>query len=1013
MDRAPNRSKNGSDELPSPLPLVGRLEELSDLLRLLRSGDGGHPPLAVLTGEAGVGKSRLLDALGAEAASRGWKVARGRAFPMEAGVPYSVFSDAFLPLLRDLDADRLTVLSRGGEGELGYLFPALLGGARPRSSPTSNPEELRSRIFWTFAELLKNWSRREPLLVALEDLHWADESSLQLLHFLARQTGSARIGFLCTYTITERGRNPSLMRVERSLLAMGRARLHELGPLDPDEVLELVRRTFEADERVVQEFSTLLFEWTRGNPFFVEEVLKALVEAGRLHRRDGTWLGWEIRRPELPASVRDAVVSRLERLGGPARRVADLVAVTGARTSYRLLHEVSELPHAVLLETLETLCEHRVLREQTADEAVVYDFVHPLVREILHSEFGLARLRLLHGTIAEALEELYGPRSMEHADELAYHFARTDAGHLAGKAARYLAAAGRAALARRADREAVNYLASALEQMERQRAARPEPSLHRPTLLTELARAHHHLGEYDEAIRRWSEARTLLQGDPERRAEVERYLGLAHFWNGDPGQAMTNLDRALESATGGGALRAAARIRLSRGMCLQETGRPEVALEEIRRALDTAARLEDPGLLARVHRSLALAHVWTGPPAAVFEHAARGLELAAETDDDQVRFWCRWAIAVNQGLSGQTAEMARELEEARGLAEGLRSPVLRLWTAEMTIEHHYATGRWDSGIALGERSIAMARTLNQHMLLPRLLVWVAAMYLERGDRDRGGTLVDEACRLAGLGGGEPGRSRSVHALVPAHIGRAHFHLYGCEYEQAVEVGERGLGIAEGTGYVLWSLHRLMPVVAEAYLWLEDMEGARRICTRMRQHAERLHHPLGHAWADACDAMIRWKEGDAREGAARMREAARALEAIPMIPAAARVRRQLAGRLEEIGDVEGSLRELRKVHDTFSRLGAERELEKARDQFRDLGRRPPPRFSTNGIGGLTDRELEVAVLVATGMSNKAVARDLGISPRTVTTHLTNIYQKLDLSSRLQLADLIRQGDLDGR
>ncbi len=138
----------------------------------------------------------------------------------------------------------------------------------------------------------------------------------------------------------------------------------------------------------------------------------------------------------------------------------------------------------------------------------------------------------------------------------------------------------------------------------------------------------------------------------------------------------------------------------------------------------------------------------------------------------------------------------------------------------------------------------------------------------------------------------------------------------------------------------------------------------------------------------------------------MRHAAEALERIPMVPEAARIRRQLAGRLAELGDREGSLRELRTVHDTFSRLGAELELEKARIQFREVGQRPPPRKSGDGVAGLTGRELEIARLVAHRKSNKAIGKALHISPRTASTHLSNIFQKLDVSSRGELADMIR-------
>lgn len=1005
-------SRPGSTVLPSEgspggpqarLPLVGRRGELRALLDLLDLPPGEVEPVVFLTAESGVGKTRLSQSVASRAAEKGWTVAAGRSFPVEAGVPYAPFADAFLPVLRSLGPETLTVLSRGGERELAYLFPAL--GVESDLPPGSrgDPDEFRTRILWNFAELLRSLAGRTPLLVVLEDLHWSDASSLQLLHFLARQRGSSPILYLCTYSDDERDHNDFLVRTERSLQGLRLCRRHALGPLSHGETLELVSLTFGVEEHVVREFGALLYGWTRGNPFFIEETLKGLVQAGKLRERDGTWLGWEVKEPALPRSIRDAVLGRLRRVSPHAAGVADMVAVVGARATYALLARVTGLKEDELLEALDELCAQGVLEETSDGTEVLYDFVQPLVRETLYRELGLARARSLHGTIAESMETDYGDRVMEHADELAAHFVRADASQLAAKTARYLAAAGRAALARRADREAVDYLAAALERSE----GSEEPTR---DLLVDLARAQQHLGQYGDAIRSWDGARD--RWDPEDRAgraSIERYGALARLWSGRPEEALECLGKAETLAMEAQDPALLGRIRLSRGICLQETGRADEAREQIQSALDAAREMGDPELLARAHRSMALVRVWLGPPSEVRKHGERALELAAETGDPQVAFWSHWGMAVLGGLTGDGPSLSHHLEEARSLAEELRSPVLSLWTAEVSIEQAFALGDWESGIAMGERAITLARSLHQQMLLPRLLVWTSAIYLGRGDLQRGRELVDEACELAGLGKG-PG-SPYVHAVVPAHIGLAHYHLTVGEYEEAVRVGEKGRVIAEGTGYVLWSLHRLLPVLAESYLWLEDTAGARQIARLMREHATPLDHRLGLAWADACEALIQWKEGDPEGGAIRMREAAEALEAIPIIPAAARIRRQLAGRLAETGDREGALQELRLVHDTFSRLGAQEELEKARTQFREVGTRPPPRTG-GGDSPLTEREAEIAVLVARGRSNKAVARELAISPRTVSTHLSNIFQKLEIGSRVELAEMLRDGRLGG-
>src|SRR5690606_3875531 len=158
---------------------------------------------------------------------------------------------------------------------------------------------------------------------------------------------------------------------------------------------------------------------------------------------------------------------------------------------------------------------------------------------------------------------------------------------------------------------------------------------------------------------------------------------------------------------------------------------------------------------------------------------------------------------------------------------------------------------------------------------------------------------------------------------------------------------------------------------------------------------------------SCRALAVWLGGDPAGAIQLLRDACDSLESIPMLGDAARLRRQLAGRLAETGDRDGALHELHTVYDMFQRMGAEQELTKAREMFRELGAKPPSRRLARGIDGLTGRELEIARMVAARKSNKAIARDLGLAPRTVSPHLTNGFRKLDRRARGELADYVRQ------
>ncbi len=1002
-----NVPPNGG-RLRGPLPLVGRTRELAELEALLEEGREDGASVVIVSGEGGVGKTRLAAELGARAARRGWQVAYGRAFPVEAGVPYALFSDAFLPLLRDFDANTLALLTRGGADELRYLFPALGSRAMDGEAPAGEPEEVRTRLMWNFAEFLKNYSARSPLLCILEDLQWADESSLQLLHFLARQLEHKPILILCTYNDIQRDRSLHLIQTERSLVSLGIGEIRSLEPLTLEQVTELVCVMFGVDADVVREFSALLFGWTRGNPYFLEEILKSLIESEGLTSASGTWVGWDAREFRLPGSIRDAVLTRVQGLSENARRVADLVAIIGARASYALLVSISGLPESALLEALEELCAHRFLDERSESGTVVYDFTHPLVRQTLYDEFGLQRARVLHGGVAEAMERFYGESALEHADELAFHFARTDAPSLRPKAAEYLAAAGRSALERRADHEAVSYLRAALE---RTPDRTDDGARLRSEIVPELARASQHLGDFESAGVLWEAALQAVPREHPDYPDLRRSRGMCHFWCGRHTEAHEEFAAGLAAAERRGDRGDAVRLRIAEAHCLQELGRGHEALETLSSALPLAEALGDPGLQARVHRGLALLHVWIGPPAEARYHAEQAIELARRVGDLSIEFWARWGLAVLGGMRGDTEQMARSVEEVNALADKVRSPVLRLWTADMAIELTYFRGEWDKGIAIGNKAIALARSLNQRSLLPRLLVWTSQIHLGRGQLDEAKKLVDEAVTVSGLD--QPGAVVDVHQVVPVYIGLAYYLVALGDFRDAIAAAEKGLEIAEGTGYVLWAMHRLLPILGEACLWAGEIERAGEIGKRMREHSLRVDHKLGHAWADTADALVMWKRGDPKGSVALMRKAAEALEEIPMMWDAARLRRQLAGRLAEVGEHEDALAELRHVHDVFARLGAALELEKTRMQFREIGQRPPPKAVGTGVAGLTGRELEVARLVAKRMSNKAIGKELDMAPRTASTHLSNIYQKLGISSRGELADMIREHDAKSR
>jgi DNA-binding CsgD family transcriptional regulator len=996
---------------------VGRSAELALLSKTIDNAAKGGARAVFIVGEGGIGKTRLAAAAAELAAKRGWKVVLGRAYPVETGVPYALFSDALVPLVNALDPAALSVLTRGTAADFSYLFPSLTGStARDRTSSGADASEIKARLLWSFTQFLARLSAKQPLFVMLENLQWADASSLELFHFVARQIEGKKILLLGTYNEAERDSNAVLRSTEQSLRRLDALTVLKLGPLTQPDVQDIVHQMFGVDGNTTRHFSAMLHDWTRGNPFFIEETLKSLSESGALAWKDGRWTGWEMENFRLPSTIRDAIQARLDLLSVNARTLANLAAVIGIRAPHDTLAKVSGLSESDMIAGLDELLAQRILEETGTVEAIRYDFTHPLLQQVLYSDLGQAKARLLHATVAEALETLYGDSAPAHADELALHFARARSRSLANKAVKYLDAAGHAALEKYANREAANYLTAALDHLDNEPALADSP---RYEILTTLARTRQRLGEYDAALGLWKRARkeVIERGARRELADIEHRMGLACYWSGKYADALSHYEAGLAEAKDA-APATTVRLRLAKGIAFQDLGRLMEAQAEVERALASAAAIgvENDALLSRAHRALLLLYTWTGPLELALEHGTQAIVRAEAAGQSMLEWTAHWGMALLAGILGDAKEFMKHIAASDKLSDQMHSPLLPLWSAELFVEYSSATGDWDAALEVGERTIALATTFNQRMLLPRLYVWTGLIYLWRGSDEKAKKYFDLAWELAG--GEEAGsldgagdRPLDVPSIVPAHLGLASYYLAKGDPAEAVRIGEAGLAIADRTGYVVWSLQWLLPVVGEAALTARDFDRAASHSARMRRDAGRLHHRLGLAYADGCDGLLAWfRDGDPRRAIDLLRSSADQLEAIPFPPQAARVRRRLAGALMEVGDREEGKRELRKAHAVLARLGATEELSGTREEMRERGVRPPPKTSTSGAAGLTGREIEIARMVAARKSNKQIGEALHISSRTASTHLSNIFLKLGVGSRGELADFARQNGL---
>jgi tetratricopeptide (TPR) repeat protein len=450
---------------------IGRTEELAALRAAIDAAPEGQASLVMVAGEPGIGKTRLVEEAEAYARFRGAQVLVGRCYEGEAASPYSSFVEVLREYVSTRPDDALRAELGDSASDVAKLVPEIRKRVPDLTPATAaDPREERTRLFDSVTSFLINASKANPIMLQLDDLHWADKASLLLLQHLARRFKGSRLILVGTYRDVELDRGHPLSAV---LAELRRERLYErvlLRGLSEPEVKELIEAISQQEVASGrgEAFVRAILRETEGNPFFIEEVLRHLVESGTWYRHNSRWVtdAKSIDEMGMPEGVRDVIGRRLSRLSASVNHVLEAAAVLGREFEFEVLGRMNEPGEVPTWSAVEEGLSHRLLVESRDRSRARFAFTHALVRQTLVEGLSLPRRQDLHLKAAQAIEAVHERNLDPHVAELANHYRMAGAAADAEKTIDYSIRAGSAAFAVFAYKEAEAHWRAALELMD-------------------------------------------------------------------------------------------------------------------------------------------------------------------------------------------------------------------------------------------------------------------------------------------------------------------------------------------------------------------------------------------------------------------------------------------------------------------------------------------------------------------------------------------------------------------
>jgi DNA-binding SARP family transcriptional activator len=713
-----------SAEGSAGVQLVGRAPQLDRLGAALGRALDAGTHVAIVVGEAGIGKTRLLQEFAGVARDKGLRVLRAWCHATEQPLPFRPWVDALRDEERALPGRAGARISPGARAQLARVFPELSDAA---DSPPAAGEQ--GPLFDAFAELMRDMASDEPLMIVLEDLHWADAMSASLLAFLGRRLNGRPVLVVGSARPEELADVPVLRQAIAELRAAGSLTELVLDPLSREETHALAR-ALHGERDLGHDVSPDLWRLSEGNPFVIVEIARAL---------SGVPPGAP---PTLPSTVRESIAQRFGRLSESSREMLALAAVIGRSFRFRLLHRASGRDEAEVARAVEELVRRRIL--EAVGERL--DFCHDRLRQVAYDDLLEPRRVLFHRAVGLAIESAAAERLDDVADRLGHHFLRAGA---APKAFQYLVRFADVAARRYAHDEALDGLRLAAGVVD----DLPLPDRDRSRLDLALRQGFilANLGRQRECLE-LMEAHAALQRRVLDRALASDYyfrVGMTYAYLGDTARARMAGDAALREAQAAGDDERAGKALYALAAGCHAAGTSREAIAHDLRAIPLLGGPHAQHWLGLVYWNLAMSQVLVGELGSALESVGRCLSVAGALGDSKLQSLTWYLESLVHAARG---DIDRAIERARAAADGSRDTVTTM-LALVASGYAFAQGADPTrGIVLLERALAHLERAPVQLTYGRTLGHLAAARLAAGDLPGATADATRALELTGADG---------------------------------------------------------------------------------------------------------------------------------------------------------------------------------------------------------------------------------------------------------------------